>query len=159
LRIHPWNFAKTRVGLAANAVGPEWGFDNAYTLPVDCLRLLEPSNDGNLQYIVEGRNIITDIGAPLNIIYIKQVTDVSVMDVAFRNALAAALALDVAESFTGTAAKVDQAAAIYKQRLIDARFPDGQEGSPSHVESSEWLEARSASGFDRGPPSGPGTPL
>ena len=159
LRAHPWNFATKRIGLAADAVAPVWGFDSAFTLPVDCLRLLEVENRQDIAYQVEGRKILTDHGAPLNIVYTRQVTVVIEMDVMFRQALAAALAADVAEAFTGSSTKVDQLLSIMTEKIRLARVPDGQEHPPREIEASEWLDAREETGFVRGVPTGPGTLL
>jgi hypothetical protein len=160
LRAHPWNFASVRVGLAKDAAAPVFQFDNAYTLPNNCLRLLEvDENKGVYRYTVEGRKILTDQGAPLNILYTAQITDVSLMDVMFRNAMAAALAADVAEVFTGSTTKQEQMLAIMVDRIRLARVPDGQEPAPREIEASEWLDAREETGFVRGVPTGPGTPL
>lgn len=39
LEAKDWRFAKTRVALAQNAIAPVYGYDYAYTLPTDFLRL------------------------------------------------------------------------------------------------------------------------
>ena len=39
LAAHPWNCAMARVRLAALANAPAWGFERAFQLPADCLRL------------------------------------------------------------------------------------------------------------------------
>lgn len=39
LEAKDWRFAKTRVALAQNATEPEYGYDFAYTLPTDFLRI------------------------------------------------------------------------------------------------------------------------
>ena len=38
---HPWNFALKRVSLAASATAPEWGYNNAFPLPTDYIRMYE----------------------------------------------------------------------------------------------------------------------
>jgi hypothetical protein len=42
LRAHPWNAAIARAELAANSVGPAFGFTHQFQLPADpyCLRVL-----------------------------------------------------------------------------------------------------------------------
>ena len=159
LRAHPWNFATTRAALAKNATAPTWGFANAYDVPTDFLRLIEIDNPANHTYQVEGRQIVTDMGAPLNIIYTRQATVVVHYDPMFRQAFAAALAADVAEVFTGTTSKVEQLLGIMQEKIRTARVPDGQEPSPSEMIASEWLDAREPQGFARRIPTGPGTPL
>lgn len=159
LRAHPWNFATKRVQLAKDSDAPAWGFDNAYTLPSDLLRLLRIENRANWPYRVEGRKIVTDIDAPLNIEYTYSATDPMEMDVMFRQAFAAALAADIAEAITGDSGKVQQMLAIMDAKIRAARVPDGQEPSPPEILASEFLDAREPDGYSRGIPSGPGTPL
>ncbi len=159
LRGHPWNFATKRASLAANATSPEWGFDNAFDLPTDCLRVLELENPAKYPYRIEGRQIVTDLGTPLNLEYTSQITDPTMMDVMFRQAFAAALAADVAEAITGTTTKVEELIAIRNAKMKASKTPDGQEHSPRQIEASEWLDSREEVGFRRRIPSGEGTPL
>ena len=157
LRSHPWNFATRRASIAADTVIPLWGFDHAYTLPDDCLRLLIVNDPADERYKVEGRKVITNIDAPLEIEYTAQITDPLQMDVLFRQALSAALALDVAEAITGTTTKVQEIQALFETKLRAARVPDAQEPSPPQIEASEWLDAREETGSSRGVPDGTGT--
>jgi len=159
LRSHPWNFATKRATIAADAVAPAWGFDYAYTIPSDCLRVLELDNPGKYPYRIEGKKIITDISSPLNIEYTSRVTDPMEMDVMFRQAFAAALAADLAEAITGTTAKVQELHAIRDQKMKASKTPDGQEHSPRQIESSGWLDSREEQGAVRRVPTGSGTPL
>lgn len=159
LRMHPWNFATKRASLAKSAVAPTWGFANSFELPADCLRLLEVENPAGYPYRVEGREIVTDLGAPLQIIYTAQITDPVEMDVLFRQAFAAALAADIAEAVTGTSTKVEEMIAIRDAKMRASKTPDGQENSPREIEASEWLDAREEVGFTRRVPTGEGTPL
>jgi len=159
LRVHPWNFAQARAQIAKDTEEPVWGFNNLYPFPEDLLRLLNVNNPGGEPWRVEGRAIVTDLGEPLEIVYTKQVTDPTEMDVLFRQALAAHLAWDLAEAITGTNTKVQELQNIYQSKLQSARTPDGQEPSPAFVEAGEWLDSRDAVGFSRRIPSGQGTPL
>jgi len=159
LRRHPWNFATKRASLAADATAPLWGFDNAFTMPVDCLRVLELDNPARYPYRIEGRKIITDIGAPLNVEYTSQVTDPMQMDVMFRQSFAAALAADVAEAVTGSTTKVAAMIDIRDKKWKASRTPDGQEHSPRRIEASEWLDSREEAGYLNRVPTGEGTPL
>lgn len=159
LRAHPWNFAETRAEIAVSATAPVWGFDNLYPFPEDLLRLLNVNNPSGERWSVEGRAIVTDLGSPLQIIYTKQVVDPLQMDSLFRQALAARMAWELAESITGTNSKVEELARTYQAKLQSARTPDGQEPSPAFVEAGEWLDSREAVGFVGRIPSGEGTPL
>lgn len=158
LRAHSWNFATKRASLAVSATTPAFGYDNAYDLPSDYLRLISVSNTALLPYEVEGRQILTDLEAPLEIVYTRRVEDPVQMDPMFRQALAAALAVELAESITGTSTKVRELQILLRERTRMARVPDGQEPWPSEIEASEWLDSREETGLQRNPPSG-GIPL
>ena len=159
LRAYPWNFATKRASIAKDVIAPEWGFDNAFTLPADCLRVLEIDNPAKYPYRIEGRKIVTDLGAPLKIEYTAQVTDPQQMDVMFRQAFGAALAANVAEAITGTTTKVQELLDIRDAKMKASRTPDAQEHSPRTIEASEWLDAREDAGPGNRVPSGEGTPL
>jgi len=159
LRSHPWNFATKRASLAKDTTAPVWGFDNAFTLPADCLRVLELDNRSKYPYRIEGRKIVTDLGAPLDIEYTARITDPVQMDVMFRQALSAALAADVCEAITGDDEKVETLTRLASRKAAASRVPDGQEPSPRQLEASEWLDAREEQGFVRRVPTGEGTPL
>lgn len=149
LRSYPWSFATRRASLASNATPPVWQFDYAYDFPTDLLRLVNVDNPGDQPYRVEGRKIVTDMGPPINIEYTACVTDVSQMDVLFRQAFAAALALDLAEAVAGTSTKVEELREAFKQKLRAARTPDSQEPSVRVIEASDWLDSREETGFVR----------
>lgn len=159
LRAHPWNFATKRISLAADATTPDWKYDRQFTLPTDLLRLLLVNNPEKIPYEVEGRTIVTDLGAPLEIQYTAQITDANQMDVLFREALSAALAADVAEAITGSTSKVEAMLAIRDQKIRAARTPDAQEPTPPMFDDGDWLDAREEAGPGLQIPSGTGFPL
>jgi electron transfer flavoprotein alpha subunit len=160
LRTMKPRFATTRASLSANATAPAWGYDYAYDLPGDCLRVVNVLNESRLHWEVEGRQIVTDLGAPLKITYISDFTDVPAMDAGFRQALAANLAAEVAEPLTGTMSESEKAATVARARAAQAAGADGQEATNANVVGSEWLDARySRSRLDRVPSDGEGTPL
>ena len=127
LREAPWNFASKRAELAAEVTAPVWGFALSYPLPTDFLRLIEINNPGRYPFRIEQNRIITDLASPIQIRYVHRVTDADSMEAAFRDALAARLALEWAERLTGTTTIVQQLAMIYKRSLAVALAIDGQE--------------------------------
>jgi len=58
---HPWNFARKRV-YAIQTTDPLFGYDNAFTVPSDCLRILTIANDPAAEFRREGDLILTDEG-------------------------------------------------------------------------------------------------
>src|SRR5210317_1511007 len=79
-RSHPWNCLIKRVQLAQDSSAPVIEFSYQYTLPSDCLRVLKIHNgttdsiQSDMEYKIEGRNIVTNEGT-VYIIYIAKITD------------------------------------------------------------------------------------
>lgn len=147
LRDHPWNFATTRVSLAVSTTAPDWGFDYAYPVPSDYLRLVEVYNPSELDYRVErtadGRVIITDIEAPLKIRYTAFVTDPNLYDAKFKSALAARYAMEWAEPLSARPDLRKEALALYPAKVSEAKSVDGQEDQPTEVElAGAWVASR-----------------
>ncbi len=103
LRRHVWSFAIAREALAADVYTATFGPTYRYSLPADFLRLLprDPEENYNTtDWRIEGRKIYTEEGAPLNVRYIKRVTDPNEFDAAFVDAFAARLAWHSCEDIT-----------------------------------------------------------
>ena len=141
LRDHPWNFAVTRASLAPSTNEPVWGFANRFPLPSDCLRLIEVDRLSSGEYQVEGRAILAD-DFVLNIRYIRRVTDPNDFDVAFIEALATRLALQLCEAITQSSQKKQMLWQDFEDALTRARRADGQENPPAIFEESEWISVR-----------------
>ena len=139
LRDHPWNFAMTRVALAADTTSPVWEYSNSFPWPSDCLRIIEV--DTTEEWSVEGRNIVTDAAAPLNILYIADITDTSIYDAKFVEAYAMRLASDVAYELTANQTVVASVSTAYSSLIEEARLVDAQE--TLSASENTWLEARS----------------
>ena len=148
LRDHPWNFATRRVALTASSTTPAWGYDYYYPLPAGFLRLLDVYNPSNYPYEIEnledvGTVIATDMSSPIYIRYTARITDVSVMDVKFREALAGRFAKEWAEPLTGSESLRKDAAEIYEKVVLEAKHVDGQEPSvKQHDEENSWIWVR-----------------
>jgi len=61
LAAHPWNFARKRA-FAIQTTDPLFGYDNAFTVPSDCLRILKVADDPAAEFRREGDLILTDEG-------------------------------------------------------------------------------------------------
>lgn len=138
LRDHPWNFALARASLAANATTPLYEYANAYDFPDNCLRIIEV--DTTEEWKVEGRQVVTDSTAPLNIVYVQRVSDPNLFDTKFIEAFSMRLAADIGYEITASQTVVQQAETKYRQLIQEARLVDAQE-SLSESENT-WLEAR-----------------
>lgn len=148
LRAYPWNCAIARAVLAATDA-PAFGYDNKFPLPEGpdpafCLRVLSIDGevDFGLTYKIEGRNILTDEDAPLEILYIARVEDPAQFDALLVDAIAARLALDAAYPLGGSVSLAEAMSKVYQEKLAEARGVDAQEGSPDEFTAPGWLESR-----------------
>jgi hypothetical protein len=143
-RAYPWNCATRRASLAALTEAPAWGFGLAYQVPADCLRVMDSEGDlDGVKWRREGNTIVTDAGAPLRIRYIARITDPGLFDALLADAIAAHLAMMIAQPITGSDAAVQRAAGLYQQAMRQARQIDAQESSQDEALAADtWLLAR-----------------
>ena len=158
LRAHPWNFATVRASLAALSDTPAWGYDNAFQLPTDSLRILEVNSNRSGAYgntgatsawEIEGSTIVSSLAAPLDVKYTKREEDPNVFDAKFINTLAAFIAWQLAERLTQSNTKRDLAKQAYMESLRVAKFVDAQESTPKQLEDGSWLDSRNYGNYAR----------
>jgi hypothetical protein len=159
LRLYPWNSATFMARLAANVVEPMWGYSFAYPLPSDpfCLRVLRlrAEAEQDLHWRLQGREIVSDIGAPLDIVFIGRPSNVGVLDPLLVDAIAHKLAADAAYVITQSDSAVSRMVQLYERALRDAKRVDAREQSQDDrvVDDGPWLSARlGARGYRRGIP-------
>ncbi|QIZ21573.1 tail tubular protein A [Candidatus Pelagibacter giovannonii] len=146
-RSHAWNCLHKRVQLAQNSTAPVVEYSHAYALPADCLRVLKIHNGttdsiaSNIDYKLEGRNIVTDEGTVF-IIYIALDTDPNNYDTYLQESISHQLAADLAYAVTNNATLADKYMTRADERLREARFIDATENSLGTIESSEFTDAR-----------------
>lgn len=152
LRAHRWNFAKDRATLSRLTADPAFGWEAAYTLPTDCLRVLslngETEEEGE-EFDIEGRKLLTD-STSAQIVYIKKVTDSEQFDSLFCEALSALLASKVAVSLTGSQSRADDLRREYESLVKPAAVKvDASESKPRKsymtgiIRASQFVNARS----------------
>lgn len=146
LRSNDWNSAMCQAQLPAEATAPIWEYANQYPLPSGtdplypyCLRVikLEAGND----WEVRGRKILTDYYSPLKITYIGRVKE-DLFDPMLVDAIAASLAVKMANEFTESGAKVQLAESLRLSITQDARIIDSKESRDSIIDSSNWINSR-----------------
>jgi len=154
LRSYNWNFAIKRVQLAADSAVPAYDYTLQYTLPSDCLRVVQVGKyyvDQNLSdliqseyspYVIEGKKILTDKAAPLRVRYVRRVTNSEEFDSTFVNAFACRLAMEIAEEITQSNTKRDLAARELKQAISTALHSDAIENPPQHRPDGSWMQSR-----------------
>ncbi len=133
LRSHRWNFATTRAALVLLDASPAFGWSYQYQLPSDFLRVLEvnDSEAGDVisgEWIIEGRVLLTSWDA-VQLVYIRQILDVSQFDALFVQALALKLAVYLSETIRGTTGKTQELTLAYERVTAPlARRVDANEG-------------------------------
>lgn len=145
LRKHPWNFAITRVQLAADSTAPIFERARAFTLPSDFIRLLplDPETILNSEdRQIEGKKIITDESSPLNVRYVYRITDPNEMDVLFRESLSMRIAYELAEELTQSNTKKDEAKFSYDEAIADAKKTNAIERVALVPPEDTWVTKR-----------------
>ena len=142
LRSHSWNFAVTRVKLTTTAAGiPPFGYANWFALPADCLRVLYVNEDA-YEYKVEGGKVLTD-STPVDLVYVKKVTDATLFDSQFVQLLALALAVRISVKLSDNANLKESLKADLRDMIRDARTFDAQEGgTPDGLYADGWINSR-----------------
>ena len=146
LRDHPWSFARARVQIAADSTDPIFGANKKYLLPTDYLRML-PTNGNNAtpnqrDFQIEGRYILTDDASPINLVYMKRVTDENEFDQLFVDLLVARIARDVCEKVTQSNTKKQEANDNYTLIKRRAKRVNAFERQPEEAATDPWITAR-----------------
>jgi hypothetical protein len=124
---------------------PKWGRVFSYALPEDFLRWapLDPKqlivfND----YLLEGRNLVSDDAGPINIRYAADTENTRLYDPLFVEALAALIAFEVADELTNSNAKLQNLSDIYDEYIKQARAVDAIEQGTVESEEDFWETVR-----------------
>ncbi len=141
LRKHFWNFATKRVALAASVTTPAFEWSYSYALPSDFIRVNRIFNsDGPFK--LEGTSILTNITAPLNLVYIARITDPTQFDPIFIDALTLILAIKIGSRTSGDGFNP---AALYQeleQTMRSAQMVDAQEDTPQDLVIDTFYQSR-----------------
>lgn len=152
LRKYMWNFAKTRAVLAPDSTAPAWGYNYAFSLPTDCLRVIVPS-DYDLDWSIESGKILTNstaspyggatsTGASLSILYIRDETNPAAWDPIFFDLMTIAMAIDMCDDLTQSNTKRQVLQQDYQQTKAEARKTNAFEVLPAQPADDPWWIAR-----------------
>lgn len=150
LNLHTWNFAIKRALLTVSSTTPTFGFDYAYPLPEDFIRMVSvhPFNDddASVAYRLEfqdgdDRVLLTDTNTPY-IRYVFDLQDVNVMSAAFRDVLAFRLAREFAAALGKTAALADLSDKAFRRKIAQAKSIDGVEDFSEKMADGSWITER-----------------
>ncbi|MGH8595149.1 MAG: hypothetical protein ACREXT_00670 [Gammaproteobacteria bacterium] len=145
LRANRWKFAITRVTLAPSATIPDFFYAHAFLLPSDCLRPIFPPIYG-LDWKVELHTgvpaILTNFGDTLELRYVARITDATVFDALFVEALACKIAWHLCEAITQSNSKKQAVQSEYVLAMREARKMNAIEIGVQISPPDEWLLAR-----------------
>lgn len=142
LRSHPWNCAVKRVVLAPDTAAPGFDYDAQFTLPADCLRVLQVGEEGyEVDYKVESGKILCS-GTSLALRYIWKNTTESTWDAMLVEAMQYAMAAAMAYPITASASMADLMARKYEMFMKRCRAVDGQEDPPQTLGDFPLLQSR-----------------
>tara|TARA_R100001594_G_scaffold33795_2_gene62574 strand:+ start:8105 stop:8689 length:585 start_codon:yes stop_codon:yes gene_type:complete len=148
-RSHAWNCLINRQQLNQSSTTPAYQYSYAYPIPTDpyCLRILElhtgsySSNETDIEWKVEGRNILTD-EATVYIKYIGRITDPNEYDTLLIETISARLAADTGYAITGSTTLTSSMWQLYEAKIVEARHADATEGQPDTIQAHTWINAR-----------------
>lgn len=152
---YSWSFSLFRAQLPALVeTDPLAQYSGIFQLPTDCLRVVQvgryfpgidltdyrgaPTDD----YIIEGRKIYTNLGAPLNFRGVDTIEDPAQFSANFAKSLAAYLAFDLAEPLTGSDTKRNTAGSTMAREIGLAIRANAIELPPKKLADDEWLMSR-----------------
>lgn len=154
LRAHVWNFAVRRASLPRLATVPAFGYGYEYQIPSESLRLIQVGEWWNwwgledyvsgstAEFQVEGRKILTDYNAPLQIRYIARVDDPGLYDSMFIESFACRLALESCERITQSNTKMQSIQQQYDASIKAAYRIDAIENPPQQLPDESWILSR-----------------
>lgn len=141
LSSHDWNFARTRTTLLADSPAPAFEFDYGYTLPADCLQI-RPTNASDVDWLVEGSQLLTNMGAPLEIIYTRREEDPNRFHPTFTELVACRLAIHTCEEITQSNTKLANLDGQYSVALKEARKANAFAKVSQEFPEDSWIAAR-----------------
>jgi hypothetical protein len=149
LRDGIWTFAKQPITvLTADPIyAPKVGFTTRFPVPTDFIRLVDfnqikGNTDGtDAPYRVMGGFIYTNMSYG-NLVYVSDITTVSLYDPLFCEAFSAYIAAASCKTLTGSGSDAAEFNKLYKQQLQKARFVGSVEDPSVQLDVDVWLQAR-----------------
>jgi hypothetical protein len=142
LRGHIWNCARKRAVLADAPAQPLFGWQHAYQLPDDFLRVVKLNDNDLVKWEIEGDTLLTNTDPPANLIYIWDLQDTTKFDALLVQALGKTIAAELAEPLTQSDSKVQGLLREVDDKTGQARSIGSQESSPEEWDVDRWLRAR-----------------
>jgi len=143
LSLDSWRSVTRRVELAAESETP-LGYQSAYPLPTDSLRLVALKLGQYTDWSLEGNKILTKQpkDTPLQILYVQDVADTNKYTAPLFDAMAACLAHELSGYSTATNVAKDDIYALYVQAVQTAQLINSKETPITYLSSTSWVDVR-----------------
>lgn len=151
-----WHDFIERTSLAADSATPAWGFDYQYSLAANVVRPLQigpyyvgvdlsayRSSDA-AEYRIEQRKILTNLGAPLDVKWLINSTEVGLWQPCFAKLMAADLAETINPRVTENEAIGQRLTQWRIAAWYEANTANAIEDPPEPVADSEFIAAHNA---------------
>lgn len=157
LSANRWGFAVRRAMLPALEQAPAFGYERAFQLPVDCLRVLEvgPSwpvplsvayrHGPNAEWEIEGNTVLTNSPPPLYLRYLRRVEDPAEYPASFVEAFACKLAIEICERIAGGGARKESLWKEYSIAIKVAQKVSAIQRAPQSLQDGAWMMSRLSS--------------
>ncbi|AUR93053.1 head completion adaptor [Vibrio phage 1.182.O._10N.286.46.E1] len=150
LSLDAWRSCTKRAEIAADQEAPI-GYNSAYQLPNDCLRLLALKQSQYQDWSIEGNKILTNKSPDesLQILYVAEVTDPNKYTPTLYEAIALGLAHELSGYSTATNVSKDDIYQLYLMAVSVAQEANNKENPVHYLSTTSWIDARTSS-LDRG---------
>lgn len=150
LSMHTWNFAIKRSQLTASSTSPTYGWDYAFPLPGDFIRLIAANpvddDDSLIDYRLEFQSsddrVIVTNSSTMYIRYVFDLQDVNIMPPEFRDLLALRLTRDFALALQKTVSNAEYGDLAFRRKLARAKAQDGVQDFPEKMAEGSWTTER-----------------
>lgn len=123
IRMHPWSCCKRRVILSPVVSHPTFGYQHAFALPGDFIRLISV---GTKDFDIENRHVLANQDR-IELVYVYDNDNEQTWDSLLTEAMALYMCSKIAKPITGSQAEVDSAYQKLQQLMRQARAINAQE--------------------------------
>lgn len=140
LEAHTWKRAQDQVQIAADATDPSFGYPLRYPLPPDFINVVSIGVD--LAWEVRKDHIHTHASAPLDLLYVFDLTDISKFSAKMIEAFSHKLAARISKKLTEDKRVATEQNAMFDKVIAEAAKKDGRGRSLTAVKPGTWHNAR-----------------
>lgn len=147
LKRYEWVNAMERASIPASVTAPAFGWQYKYAEPVNCLRVLPLTHNGEINgqriaHEIEGGFVLTDQTGPLKVRYIKKTEDYDRYPAELIETIGYRMAGRMAHWLTGKSSYAEIAFNLYRGSLDDGWATNAIQGTHPEPQADEFLSVR-----------------